>query len=265
MVGWTVENRIQGKRILITGASAGIGKACAERFAAAGANLLLIARRLGRIKELQAELSRENSVGIDCFSLDVRDREAVRKFAAELTDRKLTPDILINNAGLASGLNSLQEGDWDDWDRMIDTNIKGLLNVSRCLMPLMIATGRGHIVNVGSLAGYQVYPKGNVYNATKFAVRALSEGMNIDLAGTGIRVSMISPGAVNTEFSEVRFHGDREAAARVYEGYTPLYAEDVAEAVYFIVNAPPHVNVQNMLITPTAQRNVYCVDRADKS
>ncbi|HQJ29511.1 MAG TPA: SDR family NAD(P)-dependent oxidoreductase [Syntrophales bacterium] len=256
-----MENRIRGKRALITGASAGIGKACAERLAAAGVHLLLAARRFDRIWELQVQLTKDHPVQVDIFTLDVRDRKAVKEFVSGLTARSLLPDILINNAGLAAGLNSLHEGDFDDWDRMIDTNVKGLLNVSRYLIPLMIGAGRGHIVNVGSIAGYQVYPKGNVYNATKFAVRALSEGMNIDLAGTGIRVSMISPGAVNTEFSEVRFHGDREAAAKVYEGYTPLTAADIAAAIYFIVNAPPHVNVQNIVITPTAQRNVYCVDR----
>ena len=260
-----MENRIQGKRILITGASAGIGEACAERFAAAGANLILCARRIARLRELQAGLVERHQGQVDVFPLDVRDREAVRNFASELAEKKLIPDILINNAGLAAGLNRIQNGNWDDWDRMIDTNIKGLLNVSRLVIPLMIAAGGGHIVNVGSLAGYQVYPKGNVYNATKFAVRALSEGMNIDLAGTGIRVSMISPGTVRTEFSEVRFHGDREAAAKVYEGYTPISAANVAEAVFFIINAPPHVNIQNILITPTAQRNAYCVERDGKT
>lgn len=254
-------NRIQGKSILITGASAGIGKACAEKMSAAGANLILAARRLDRLKEIAQELSRKHCVKVDVFALDVRDRKAVETFSMELQDRDLVPDILINNAGLASGLDPLQSGNFEDWDRMIDTNIKGLLNVSRFIIPLMVALGRGHVVNVGSLAGYQVYPKGNVYNATKFAVRALSEGMNIDLSGTTIRVSMVCPGAADTEFSEVRFHGDRDIAKKVYEGFKPLSAEDVAEAVFFIINAPAHVNIQNILLTPTAQRNVYCVDR----
>lgn len=256
-----MENRIQGKRILITGASAGIGQACAARFAAAGADLVLVARRYERLQELKSVLAEKNRVQIDCFPLDVRERQKVKDFVASLQENGLLPQILINNAGLAAGLSYLQEGNCEDWDRMIDTNIKGLLNVSRFLAPLMIAAGTGHIVNVGSLAGYQVYPKGNVYNATKFAVRALSEGMNIDFSGTGIRVSMVSPGAVWTEFSEVRFHGDRDAAAKVYAGYQPLSADDVAEAVFFIINAPAHVNVQNILLTPMAQRNVYCVDR----
>ncbi len=258
-----MENRIQGKRILITGASAGIGQACAARFAAAGADLVLVARRYDRLQELKSVLAEKNRVQIDCFPLDVRERQKVKDFVSSLQASGLLPQILINNAGLAAGLSPLQEGSCEDWDRMIDTNIKGLLNVSRFLAPLMIAAGTGHIVNVGSLAGYQVYPKGNVYNATKFAVRALSEGMNIDFSGTGIRVSMVSPGAVWTEFSEVRFHGDRDAAAKVYAGYQPLSADDVAEAVFFIINAPAHVNVQNILLTPMAQRNVYCVDRKD--
>jgi len=260
-----MENRIQGKRILITGASAGIGRACAEKFAAAGAGLILAARRLDRLHAIRRELSERFAVAVNVFPLDVRDRKGVETFARELKDQGLIPDILINNAGLASGLDHLQSGDCEDWDRMIDTNIKGLLNVSRFIIPMMIEAGRGHVVNVGSLAGYQVYPKGNVYNATKFAVRALSEGMNIDLAGTAIRVSMVCPGAANTEFSEVRFHGDREAADRVYDGFTPLSAEDVAEAIFFIINAPAHVNIQNVLLTPTAQRNVYCVDRNDNT
>lgn len=260
-----MENRIQGKRILITGASAGIGRACAEKFAASGASLILAARRLDRLEDIRQELSERCRVGVNVFTLDVRDRTAVEVFSQELKDQGLIPDILINNAGLASGLDHLQSGNFEDWDRMIDTNIKGLLNVSRFIIPMMIEAGRGHVVNVGSLAGYQVYPKGNVYNATKFAVRALSEGMNIDLSGTAIRVSMVCPGAANTEFSAVRFHGNRKAADKVYEGFIPLSAEDVAEAVFFIINAPAHVNIQNVLLTPTAQRNVYCVDRTQQT
>ncbi len=256
-----MENRIQGKRILITGASAGIGKACAEKFAASGASLILAARRFDRLEDIRQELSERFRVAVDVFPLDVRDRKAVETFSDQLKNQDLIPDILINNAGLASGLDPLQLGNFEDWDRMIDTNIKGLLNVSRFIIPHLVEAGGGHVVNVGSLAGYQVYPGGNVYNATKFAVRALSEGMNIDLTGTSIRVSMVCPGAANTEFSEVRFHGDREAADKVYEGFMPLSAEDVADAIFFIINAPAHVNIQNILLTPTAQRNVYCVDR----
>jgi 3-hydroxy acid dehydrogenase/malonic semialdehyde reductase len=256
-----MENRIKGKLILITGASAGIGKACAEKLAASGGSLILAARRLDRLHKIGQKLLEKYGAAIDVFALDVRNRKAVESFSRELKARDMIPDVLINNAGLASGLDTLHSGNFEDWDRMIDTNIKGLLNVSRFIIPLMVASGRGHVVNVGSLAGYQVYPGGNVYNATKFAVRALSEGMNIDLAGTAIRVSMVSPGAVNTEFSAVRFHGDRRAAQKVYEGFEPLSAADVAEAIFFIINAPAHVNIQNILLTPTAQRNVYCVDR----
>lgn len=254
-------NRIQGKNIIITGASSGIGQACAVKCAARKANLILAARRLERLTALKAELERESGISVSVHRLDVRNRTDVEKFAAEIRAGGSHPDILINNAGLAAGLEKLHEGNNDDWERMIETNIKGLLHVSRAIIPIMVGKNRGHVVNVGSIAGYQVYPAGNVYNATKFAVRALSEGMNIDLMGTDIRVSCINPGAVNTEFSEVRFHGDRQKADKVYEGYRPLTADDIADAVLYIINAPEHVNVQNLTITPTAQRNVYCVDR----
>jgi serine 3-dehydrogenase len=173
------------------------------------------------------------------------------------------PDVLLNNAGLASGLAKLQEGDFDDWDRMIDTNIKGVLNVTRAVLPRMVDRRTGHVVNIGSTAGHQVYPGGNVYNATKFAVRALNEGMNLDVAGTAIRVSSVDPGFVDTEFSEVRFHGDRARARAVYEGFRPLSADDVADAISYVVNLPAHVNVLDLILTPTAQRNIYVVDRTD--
>ena len=172
------------------------------------------------------------------------------------------PDVLVNNAGLASGLSKLQEGDPDDWDRMIDTNLKGLLNVSRAILPRMVTERRGHVVNLGSTAGHQTYPMGNVYNATKYGVRALTEGMNLDVAGTPIRVSAVDPGFVETEFSEVRFHGDKERAAAVYQGFKPLTADDVADAIAYIVNLPEHVNILDLVIMPTAQRNVYVVDRS---
>ncbi len=256
-------NRIGGKLILITGASSGIGRACAEKCAASGANLVLAARRLERLEALKKELAERHGVSIHLRRLDVRDRGEVEKFSRELQDQALSPDILINNAGLSAGLEPLQEGNFEDWDRMIDTNIKGLLNVSRFILPMMVARNSGHVVNVGSIAGYQVYPGGNVYNATKYAVRALTEAMNVDLLGTNVRVSCVSPGAVQTEFSEVRFHGDRERAAKVYRGYTPLSAEDIAEAVLFMINAPAHVNILDMVILPTAQRNVYCWHRGE--
>jgi len=259
-----MESRIKGKWILITGASSGIGEGCARKCAALGANLLLAARRKDRLLALGGELTGACGVRILSRQLDVRDREDVFRYVEELKEEGIIPDILINNAGLAAGLGKLHEGSFEDWDRMMDTNVKGLLNVSRAVIPLMVERNRGHVVNVGSIAGHQVYPGGNVYNASKFAVRALSEGMNADLLGTDIRVSTVSPGAVRTEFSDIRFHGDREKADRVYDGYTPLSGEDVAECILFIINAPEHVNIQNLIVTPTAQRNVYCVHRKDK-
>jgi serine 3-dehydrogenase len=173
------------------------------------------------------------------------------------------PGILINNAGLAAGFSTIQKGDLEGWGRMIDTNVKGLLFVSRMFLPAMIECGRRHVVNIGSTAGYQVYPKGNAYNASKFAVRALTEGMNLDVAGTPLRVSSINPGFVQTEFSTVRFHGDEPKASAVYDGFEPLVGEDVANVIYFVVNAPEHVNVADLLLLPTAQRNVYVVHRED--
>jgi len=250
--------------VFITGASSGIGESCARKCAAMGANIIVGARRMERLLVLKEQLSAEYGVTVLCRRLDVRDRDDVFRFVEDLKGQGIVPDILINNAGLASGLEKLHEGKFDDWDRMMDTNVTGLLNVSRAVLPLMVALNRGHVVNVGSIAGYQVYPGGNVYNASKFAVRALSEGMNVDLLGTGIRVSAVNPGAVRTEFSDIRFHGDREKADRVYEGYAPLSGDDVAECILFIINAPDHVNVQNLTVTPTAQRNVYTVSRKEK-
>ena len=254
-------NRVGGKLILITGASSGIGAACARRFAADGANLVLWARRRERLAELGAELERAHGASPRLAQVDVRDRAAVNRATAELVAADQVPDVLLNNAGLASGLAKIHEGDPDDWDRMIDTNLKGLLNVTRAVLPHMVARRRGHVVNIGSTAGHMTYPMGNVYNATKFGVRALTEGMNLDLAGTPIRVSAVDPGYVETEFSEVRFHGDKERAQGVYRGFRPLTAEDVADAIAYVVNLPEHVNILDLVIVPTAQRNVYVVDR----
>lgn len=181
-------------------------------------------------------------------------RSAVRAAAG-------VPDVLPNNAGLARGFDRVQEADPADWDAMIDTNVKGLLNVTRAVLPRMIAAGRGHVINLGSTAGHEQYPRGNVYAATKFAVRALTEGINLDVAGTPIRVSSVSPGYVETEFSRVRFAGDEERARRVYEGFRPLSADGVADAVAYVAGAPEHVNVLELVLLPTAQRNVYVVDR----
>lgn len=254
-------NRITGKLILVTGASSGIGEACARRFAAEGASLVLWARRRDRLQQLAAELGGQEGVAVELALVDVRDRAAVNRAAETLVARGQVPDVLINNAGLASGLSKVQDGDPEDWDRMIDTNVKGVLNVTRAILPHMIARRRGHIVNLGSTAGHMTYPMGNVYNATKFGVRALTEGMNLDVAGTPIRVSAVDPGFVETEFSEVRFHGDAVRAKSVYQGFTPLSAADVADTIAYVVNLPEHVNILDVVIVPTAQRNVYVVDR----
>ena len=255
-------NRIQGKLILVTGASSGIGEACVRRFAAEGANLVLWARRADRLERLAAELGTAHRVSLSVAVVDVRDRTAVNRAVEALVSAGRVPDVLINNAGLASGMARIQDGDPEDWDRMIDTNLKGLLNVTRAILPHMVARRKGHIVNLGSTAGHQTYPMGNVYNATKFGVRALTEGMNLDVAGTPIRVSAVDPGFVETEFSEVRFHGDKDRAKAVYEGFTPLSADDVADAIAYVVNLPDHVNILDLVIMPTAQRNVYVVDRS---
>ena len=251
-------NRLQDRHVLVTGASAGIGEACARCFASYGARLTLWARRDDRLDTLRSELEKQYGVSVVTAAVDVRDRDRVTAATRELTG---TPDILVNNAGLASGLDKIHEGDYEDWDRMIDTNVKGLLNVSRNLLPLMVERDSGHVINIGSIAGHIVYPKGNVYNATKFAVRAIAEAMNVDLFGTSIRVSSVDPGACDTEFSLVRFHGDGERAKTVYKGFEPLIAEDVADAVYYVANTPQHVTIADLVIMPTAQRNPYLIER----
>jgi 3-hydroxy acid dehydrogenase / malonic semialdehyde reductase len=254
-------NRIQGKLALVTGASSGIGEACARRFAAEGVDLALWARRAERLARLSKDLSREHGVAVEVGVVDVRDREAVSAGVEALLASVGPPHILVNNAGLAAGLDPIQEGSFEDWDRMIDTNVRGLLHVTRMLLPAMIDAGRGHVINIGSTAGYMVYPRGNVYNATKYAVSALTEAMNVDLAGTPLRVSSIDPGFVETEFSVVRFHGDEERAAGVYRGFQPLSGDDVADAVVYAANLPAHANILHLILQPTAQRNVYVVDR----
>jgi NADP-dependent 3-hydroxy acid dehydrogenase YdfG len=254
-------SRIRDKLALITGASSGIGQACARRLAADGANLVLWARRQERLEALAEEVRAAHSLSVRIAAVDVRDRAAVFAAADALQAQGLVPDILLNNAGLAAGMARLHEGVPDDWDRMIDTNLKGLLNVSRAILPRMVARGTGHVVNIGSTAGHQVYPMGNVYNATKFGVRALTEGMNLDVAGTAVRVSAVDPGHVSTEFAQVRFAGDAARAAAVYEGFRPLDAEDVADVVSYVLNLPAHVNILDVIVLPAAQRSVYVIDR----
>ncbi len=252
---------LEGRHVLVTGASAGIGRACAEQFAARGCRLTLWARRADRLEALREELASEHGVDVRTARVDVRDRDAVSSAVDAMVAEWGAPDVLVNNAGLASGLDRIHEGDFEDWDRMIDTNVRGLLHVTRLVLPHMVERDRGHVINIGSVAGHVVYPKGNVYNATKFAVRALTEAMNVDLVGTNIRVSSVDPGACETEFSIVRFHGDEERARAVYRGFEPLRAEDVAEAVVWVASQPEHVNVTDLVIMPTAQRNPYLIRR----
>jgi 3-hydroxy acid dehydrogenase / malonic semialdehyde reductase len=254
-------SRIAGKLALVTGASAGIGLACARRLATMGAHLVLWARRTDRLEAEAEAIRRAHGVEVRTATVDVRDRAAVEDTAAALVAGGAVPDILINNAGLAAGLDKLQEGDPDDWDRMIDTNVKGLLYVSRAFLPHMIERRRGHVVNLGSLAGHQTYPKGNVYGATKYAVRALTEGMALDLVGTPIRVSSVDPGLVETEFSVVRFGGDADRAKAVYQGIRPLSADEVAEVIAYVVDLPEHVNVLDVVLMPVAQRSTQVVHR----
>lgn len=253
-------NSIDGAVVFVTGASSGIGAACARTFAAAGARVLLCARRIDRLDELADEL-RTNGAQVHFFELDVRDRESVGSAIASLPQEWLAIDVLVNNAGLSRGLDKIHEGSLDDWDEMIDTNVKGLLYITRAVAPGMVDRRRGHIINIGSIAGHEVYPKGNVYCATKFAVRALTRAMQIDLNGTGVRVTTIDPGMVETEFSRVRFHGDDERASAVYRGVTPLSPFDVADAVRYCASLPAHVNVHELLLMPTDQATPTIVNR----
>lgn len=253
-------NNIKNKLALITGATSGIGKATAIALAKMGVNLILTGRRRDKLKELKKEILDNYSIKINIFPLDVRDKEDVEKKLTHSTIKQ-NIDILINNAGLALDLEPIDNGNIENWETMIDTNIKGLLYVSKVIIAHMRKNNQGHIINLGSIAGIMPYPGGNVYSATKSAVHSLSEAMNIDLLGTNIRVSNIAPGAVQTEFSDVRFHQDKEKAQKVYEGYQPLIAEDIADLIIYVLNTPQHVNIQHTLIMPTAQRNPYLLDK----
>ena len=248
---------LKEKTILVTGASAGIGAACAESFAREGARLILAARRTDKLEELAARLEKDHGSETHLVALDVRDREKVNAAIEGLPGEWAEIDVLLNNAGLSRGLDMLQEGYWLDWYEMIDTNVKGLLWVSRAVMPGMVARDRGHVINIGSISGMQVYPGGNVYCATKYAVRALTQGMRIDLLGTRVRCSEVDPGLVETEFSEVRYRGDSEKAEKTYRNFPPLRAEDIAETVLFCATRPPHVNIHHLLVMPQDQAAVY--------
>jgi len=246
-------NSLENKIVLITGASSGIGAACARIFAQGKAKLILNARRQELLEKLSAEL--EKDYGSQCYLLpfDVRDRATLEQSLSSLPPEWSNIEVLINNAGLSRGLDPLQEGSIQDWEEMIDTNVKGLLYMTRSIVPQMVERGSGHIINVGSIAGHQTYPKGNVYCATKAAVRTLSEGLKQDLLGTPVRVSCVDPGLVETEFSLVRFRGEAEKAEKTYQGLTPLSPEDIADVIYFCATRPPHVNVSEMLVIPTDQ------------
>lgn len=252
---------LKNKIVLITGASSGIGAACAEQFAKSGAKLVLCARRVEVVAELANELKNKFNVETYVFPLDVRDKVQIKKQLSSLPESFKDIDILINNAGLAAGLDAVQDAEVQDWEDMIDTNVKGLLYITREILPLMVAKNAGHIINIGSIAGHTVYPKGAVYCATKHAVKVLSEGLRMDLLGTKIRVSSVDPGAVETEFSAVRFKGDTDRAAKIYEGFMPLQAADIADAVFYCATRPAHVNVADMIVMPTAQAGISMIAR----
>jgi NADP-dependent 3-hydroxy acid dehydrogenase YdfG len=246
--------------ILITGATSGIGEACARRYAAEGARLILWARRTDRLEALAEELG-SGGAAVLIQTVDVTDRPAVETAVAAWPHSYQTVDVLVNNAGLSRGLEPIHEGDYTNWDEMIDTNVKGLLNVTRSVLPGMVGRGSGTVINIASIAGRTAYRGGNVYAATKAAVKMLSDSMQIDLNGTGVRVCNVDPGLVETEFSLVRFHGDGERAQSVYKGYKPLTGDDVADVVVWVSTRPQHVSIQDILITPTDQATPTIVHR----
>jgi len=248
-----------GITALITGATSGIGKATAELFAEKGIHLILCGRRQERLDELQSELGGRTKVHV--LNFDVRDRETVQNAINSLPEGFSNIDILVNNAGNAHGLDTIDEGSLDDWDAMLDINVKGLLYVSKAIIPRMVNKKAGHIINIGSTAGKEVYPKGNVYCASKHAVDAINQGMRIDLNAHGIRVGAVNPGLVETEFSNVRFKGDTERAKTVYQGFQALRAEDIADIIHFVVTRPYHVNIADLVVMPTAQASSTIINK----
>ena len=252
---------LKDKIVFITGASAGIGESCAKAFAAEKSKLILAARRIERLKKLSGSLKEKYNTESIIFKLDVMDNKNVQRVVSEFPVEWQSVDILINNAGLSQGLAKVQDGLLEDWEIMLDTNVKGLLYVTHEILPGMIQRGRGHIINICSIAGYQVYPGGNVYCASKYAVRALTEGMQMDVVDTPIRVSSVSPGMVETEFSLVRFKWDEEKADKVYKGIDALTPDDVAEAVVFCTTRPAHVNINELIIMPTDQASAHVIHK----
>lgn len=256
---WGKMNKIA----LITGATSGIGKACAEKFASNNYNLIITGRRKNLLEEFSLYLQDTYKIKVLALNFDVRIRNEVENSILSLEEKWKKIDILINNAGLAVGLDTIQNGIYDDWERMIDTNIKGLLIVSRAIIPLMLKNGSGHIINIGSIAGKETYLKGNVYCASKHAVDSISKGMRIDLLEQNIKVTHIAPGATETEFSLVRFKGDNDRASKVYDGFKPLSGGDIAEVVFYVTTLPGHVNINDLVITPTAQANSIYIHRKE--
>jgi NADP-dependent 3-hydroxy acid dehydrogenase YdfG len=252
---------LEGKIVFVTGASAGIGAATALAFAAEGARLLLAARRAGKLAEVASQALARGAQAVYSIDLDVRDHRAVQRAIDELPEEWAAVDILVNNAGLSRGLDKLYMGRIEDWDEMIDTNVKGLLYVTRAVVPGMVVRGRGHVVSLGSTAGELTYPNGAVYCASKAAERAVNDGLRQDLLGTPVRVTSIDPGMVETDFSLVRFHGDAERASRVYKGVTPLTPEDVADAIVWAVSRPVHVNIARVVLTTIDQANSLMFNR----
>ncbi|MBD1804140.1 SDR family oxidoreductase [Microcoleus sp. FACHB-SPT15] len=252
---------VKDQIVLITGASSGIGEACARVFAQAGAKLILTARRQERLEQLADQLSKTYACELHLLPLDVCDRTQVQATLESLPLPWQEVDILINNAGLSRGLDKVHEASIQDWEEMIDTNIKGLLYMTRSLLPRMVSRGRGHVINIGSIAGHQTYPGGSVYCATKAAVKSISEGLKQDLLGTPVRVSSVDPGMVETDFSNVRFRGDTERAKKVYQGVTPLTPDDVADVIFFCATRSPHVNINEVILMPTAQASATQVSR----
>lgn len=249
------------KIALITGATSGIGAACADTFAAQGYDLILIARRENLLLDQAQQLTEKYSIKVKKIQADVRDKENINYVLETLPTEWKNVDVLVNNAGLSQGLDPIDKGDTEDWDTMIDTNVKGLLYVTKVVSGWMVERKQGHIINIGSIAGKEVYPNGNVYCATKHAVDALNKGMRIDLLPHGIKVTAINPGMVETEFSIVRFKGDENRAKKVYDGLEPLIAQDIADAIWYAVSRPAHVNINDMLIMPTAQATGTIVKR----
>jgi NADP-dependent 3-hydroxy acid dehydrogenase YdfG len=253
--------KLKGKIVFVTGASSGIGAATALAFAGEGARLLLAARRVEKLAGVAAEAIDHGAAAVRTISLDVRKREAVAQAIERLPAEWAEIDVLVNNAGLSRGLDKLYQGKIDDWEEMIDTNVKGLLYVTRAVVPGMVERGRGHVVNLGSVAGEMTYPNGAVYCATKAAERSINDGLRLDVLGTPIRVTTVDPGMVETEFSKVRFHGNTERAAKVYQGVKPLSAEDIADAILWAVSRPAHVNIARVVLTPVQQANTLLLHR----